>query len=87
MSRRLRIAGGRVYDPANGVDGAVQDVCIDGGRIVAELPLGTINVLRAVGEGGINPFSLALFAILAVVVIAAVIGVQPDRYHRFSDLA
>ena len=35
---RLRIAGGTVYDPANGVDGEVRDVCIDGGRIVADLP-------------------------------------------------
>ena len=35
---RLRIRGGAVYDPANGVDGAVRDVCIEGDRIVAELP-------------------------------------------------
>ena len=35
---RLRISGGTVYDPANGVDGEVRDVCIDGDRIVAELP-------------------------------------------------
>jgi formylmethanofuran dehydrogenase subunit A len=35
---RLRIAGGTVHDPANGVDGEVRDVCIDGGRIVADLP-------------------------------------------------
>ncbi len=37
---RLRIAGGTVYDPANGVDGVVRDVCIEGDRIVAELPSG-----------------------------------------------
>ncbi|HET7565702.1 MAG TPA: formylmethanofuran dehydrogenase subunit A [Gemmatimonadaceae bacterium] len=35
---RLRIAGGTVYDPANGIDGAVRDVCIENGRIVASLP-------------------------------------------------
>jgi formylmethanofuran dehydrogenase subunit A len=35
---RLRISGGAVYDPANGVDGAVRDVCIAGDRIVADLP-------------------------------------------------
>lgn len=35
---RLRITGGAVYDPANGVDGAVRDVCIENGRIVAQLP-------------------------------------------------
>ena len=35
---QLRIVGGTVYDPANDVDGEVRDVCIDDGRIVAELP-------------------------------------------------
>ena len=37
---RLRITGGTVYDPAHGVDGVVRDVCLEGGRIVAELPAG-----------------------------------------------
>ena len=31
----LRITGGKVYDPANGVNGVVKDICIDNGRIVA----------------------------------------------------
>ncbi|HXE57496.1 MAG TPA: formylmethanofuran dehydrogenase subunit A [Gemmatimonadales bacterium] len=35
---RLRIVGGAVHDPANGVDGEVRDVCIEDGRIVATLP-------------------------------------------------
>ena len=34
----LRIAGGAVHDPANGVDGEERDICIAGGRIVASLP-------------------------------------------------
>ena len=34
----LRIANGFVYDPANGVNGVVTDICIDGGRIVADVP-------------------------------------------------
>ena len=37
---RLRITGGTVYDPAHAVDGVVREVCIEGGRIVAELPAG-----------------------------------------------
>lgn len=37
---RLRITGGAVHDPANGVDGEVRDVCIEDGRIVAEVPAG-----------------------------------------------
>jgi formylmethanofuran dehydrogenase subunit A len=34
----LRIAQGRVYDPANGIDGEVRDVCLDGAIVVEELP-------------------------------------------------
>src|SRR5918996_3151487 len=34
----LRIAQGRVYDPANGIDGEVRDVCLDGGTVVEDLP-------------------------------------------------
>jgi formylmethanofuran dehydrogenase subunit A len=33
----LRIVNGRVYDPANGIDGEVRDVCIADGRIVADV--------------------------------------------------
>ena len=39
-SRRLRIVGGTVHDPANGVDGVVQDVCLADGRVVASLSEG-----------------------------------------------
>ena len=35
---QLRIAGGTVYDPANRVDGVVQDVCLEDGGVVAQLP-------------------------------------------------
>src|SRR5207237_47943 len=30
----LRIKGGKVYDPANNVNGEIKDVCISDGRIV-----------------------------------------------------
>jgi formylmethanofuran dehydrogenase subunit A len=33
----LRIAGGRVYDPANGVNGDVRDVCLRDGKVVDEV--------------------------------------------------
>lgn len=33
----IRIAGGRVHDPANAVDGEVRDICIDDGKVVAEI--------------------------------------------------
>ena len=38
MASALRILNGRVYDPANGVDGTVRDLCIADGKIVAEAP-------------------------------------------------
>ena len=36
----LRITGGKVYDPAHGIDGVVKDVCIAGGKIVADVQEG-----------------------------------------------
>jgi formylmethanofuran dehydrogenase subunit A len=54
---RLRIVGGAIHDPANGVDGDVRDICIDDGRIVASLPADA-PVLKADGmvimAGGID---------------------------------
>jgi formylmethanofuran dehydrogenase subunit A len=34
---QLRFAGGAVYDPANGVNGEVRDICVDDGRVVASV--------------------------------------------------
>ena len=34
----LRIAGGRVYDPANGVTGEVRDICLSDGKVVDDVP-------------------------------------------------
>jgi formylmethanofuran dehydrogenase subunit A len=52
----LRIKGGKVYDPANNVDGKVKDICIDAGRIVADVAGG--RVLDAAGmivfPGGVD---------------------------------
>src|SRR3954468_19279314 len=33
----LRITGGKVYDPANGVHGVIKDVCISDGRVVSSV--------------------------------------------------
>lgn len=41
MSDYLRITGGKVYDPANGIDGAARDVFVADGRVAASLPAGT----------------------------------------------
>ena len=54
---RLRIVGGTVHDPANGVDGVERDVCIENGRIVDSLP-GGVPTLDARGmvvmPGGVD---------------------------------
>ena len=38
LDMTLRIAGGRVYDPANGVAGDVRDVCLSDGKVVEDVP-------------------------------------------------
>src|SRR5947209_6060599 len=52
----LRITGGTVYDPANGVHGEVRDVCVDGGRVVAAVDSGrTIDATGlVVFPGGVD---------------------------------
>jgi len=37
MASELRIFNGRVYDPINSVDGEVQDICVNDGRIVESI--------------------------------------------------
>src|SRR5213595_4064803 len=33
----LRITGGKVYDPANHINGEIRDICISDGRIVSQV--------------------------------------------------
>jgi formylmethanofuran dehydrogenase subunit A len=40
----LRIAAGRVYDPANGIAGEVRDVCVQDGKIVADVPAHALSI-------------------------------------------
>jgi len=37
-TEQLRLSGGTVYDPANGISGEVRDICIEAGHIVPSLP-------------------------------------------------
>jgi formylmethanofuran dehydrogenase subunit A len=52
----LRLTGGKVYDPANGVNGVVQDVCICDGRIVSSIEGGrTIDATgMVIFPGGVD---------------------------------
>jgi formylmethanofuran dehydrogenase subunit A len=58
----IKLSGGKVYDPANGVDGQVRDVFIENGRIVAPQPGARVHeeynlAGRVVMAGGIDPHS------------------------------
>ena len=52
----LRIKGGKVYDPANNINGVVRDVYIDDGKIVANVSGGrTIDATgMVVFPGGVD---------------------------------
>ena len=48
MATPLRIINGRVYDPANGIDGEIREINVADGHIVAEAPAGA----RTIDAGG-----------------------------------
>ncbi|HHY16110.1 MAG TPA: preprotein translocase subunit SecY [Firmicutes bacterium] len=49
-------------------------------NIVASMPLGFINAVKAVGEGGVSVLGLLLYALISIVVIAAVVMItQGER--------
>jgi formylmethanofuran dehydrogenase subunit A len=54
----LRITGGKVYDPKNNVHGEVRDVCILGGKVVADDPAQKGRTIDATGmvvfPGGVD---------------------------------
>lgn len=54
----LRITNGKVYDPANNVNGVVKDICISGGRIVERIDDGHGRTIDATGmivfPGGVD---------------------------------
>jgi formylmethanofuran dehydrogenase subunit A len=52
MSDLIRITGGSVYDPANGVDGEIRDIWIAGGRIVAAPDDPAVRATREIDARG-----------------------------------
>src|SRR5947208_15243715 len=74
----LRITGGRVYDPANGIDGVVKDVCVVDGRVVSAVKGGrSIDASgRVVLPGGVDIHSHVAGAALSVARV-----LTPDNYR------
>ena len=58
----IKLTGGKVYDPANGVDGEVRDIFVENGRIVSPEPTAKVDQEyalhgRVIMAGGIDPHS------------------------------
>src|SRR6186713_3725587 len=79
----LRIAAGRVYDPANGVAGEVRDVCVQDGRIVADVPAHA----RSIDARGavVMPGGVDIHAHIAGPAVNAARKLLPDE-HRADVL-
>lgn len=75
----LRIAGGRVYDPANGIDGVVQDLCIDDGRVVSDVRGG-----RSIDASGmvIFPGGVDIHTHVAGAALNFARGLTPENYRK-----
>src|ERR1700721_2543283 len=54
----LRIKGGKVYDPANNINGELRDLCISDGKIAADDPTSAGRTIDATGmivfPGGVD---------------------------------
>ena len=80
----LRITGGRVYDPANGVDGVVKDICIEDSRIVPQVEGG-----RSIDASGliVFPGGVDIHAHVAGAALNFARGMTPESYRRAVSFA
>lgn len=71
---------------ANGIGNGISLLIFTG--IIAELPIGLISAVRAMGEGGLSPISLLAWIVLSILIIAGIVMVQegqrriPVQYAR-----
>ena len=74
----LRITGGKVYDPANGVEGEVRDVSIEDGRIVERVEGG-----RAIDATGmvVFPGGVDIHSHVAGAALNFARGLTPENYR------
>ena len=80
----LRITGGKLYDPANGINGVVRDICIADGRIVPEVEGG-----RSIDASGlvILPGGVDVHAHVAGASLNFARGMTPENYRRAVSFA
>ncbi|MEM9353513.1 MAG: formylmethanofuran dehydrogenase subunit A [Planctomycetota bacterium] len=79
----LLIAGGTIYDPANGVDGEVADLWIEGGRIVAPPTDPAIKPERTIDARGqvIMPGGIDMHCHIAGPKVSAARLMRPEENH------
>ena len=76
----LRIAGGRVYDPANGIAGEVRDVCVEDGKIVADV---AADARRIDARGMVvMPGGVDIHAHIAGPAVNAARKLSPEEHRR-----
>jgi formylmethanofuran dehydrogenase subunit A len=79
----LRITGGKVYDPANAIDGVIQDICIDDGHIVADVQGG-----RAIDATGmiVFPGGVDIHTHVAGAALNFARGITPENQRKAAPL-
>src|SRR5207249_11901359 len=76
----LRIRGGKVYDPANNVSGEVRDVCIAGGKVVADVDAAA-RTLDATGMV-VFPGGVDVHTHVAGAALNFARGLIPEQHHK-----
>ena len=79
-----KIAGGTVYDPANGIDGEVRDLWIADGRIVAPPSDPAVRVSRTIDAAGlvVMPGGIDMHCHIAGPKVNAARRMLPDERRR-----
>jgi formylmethanofuran dehydrogenase subunit A len=75
----MRITGGKVYDPANGIDGVVKDICIAEGRVTAQVEGG-----RSIDASGmvVFPGGVDIHTHVAGAALNFARGLTPENMRR-----
>jgi formylmethanofuran dehydrogenase subunit A len=83
MTEHLILKNGVVFDPINGIDGEIMDICISDGKVVEKTP-GTAKVIDLKGNtvmpGGVDPHSHILGSKLGV---ARLTSPESNRDHPY----
>jgi formylmethanofuran dehydrogenase subunit A len=79
MAESIRIRGGRVYDPLNGLDGVAKDLCVENGKIVEKCE-GSAEVIDATNLA-ILPGGVDIHTHIASPAVNTARGFRPED-HR-----